>query len=182
MALRDLEAQRNAQPCAALFPAGCLVRPVKRFADVRQRLRVHAVAPAPCTVSAQAARLPPCAKAHTAARPACLYSIVRQVHHQAFQERPEAGCRGVRLPTVPAPRPGQRLWVVMVRAAFSSRAGTSTGSLLPVRPAGPPFAKGARSSRQGGLPPPRCTAQPRIFPPLGQLGPLDGIQHSRPQP
>ena len=44
MALRDLEAQRKAQPRAALFPAAGLVRPVKRFADVRQRLRVHAAA------------------------------------------------------------------------------------------------------------------------------------------
>ena len=42
MALRDLEAQRKAQPRAALFPAAGLVRPVKRFADVRQRLRTPA--------------------------------------------------------------------------------------------------------------------------------------------
>ena len=73
---------------------------------MRQRLRVHAAARI-LHRERQAARLPPCAKAHTAARPACLYSIVRQVHHQAFQQRRFSLHRtGVRLHRLQRHAPG----------------------------------------------------------------------------
>ena len=85
VAAGDGEAERKTQPGPALGPAAGLVRPVEGFAQMGQRLPVHAPAvvghheqhPARRTVGQQP---------HPAPGGAGLHPIVAQVYQQAFQQ------------------------------------------------------------------------------------------------